>query len=382
VTEPVEAPNLTLSIVSDSEEFAAMADEWRALSAQASTCFFMSWEWHYTWWQIYATRVDRLYLVRLTHEGKLVGLLPMYTNRCGYTFRRTLLFLGTGEARDDEVATEYLDVIAHPDYEVAVADRAIDWLAGCDDWSNVELRFLLDDALLRQAYWRRDDVFMVERHVGFRYRVDLSQDESMHMEKKSKSRQKRLERSRRALVKDGGLEQFSVTSAIELDQAFKQLKELNHERQANKRRKSVFASEKFRTFHRQLTQRLFDLNAVDIHQFKLGTKLLAVLYCFYDEKTCYYYQSGFSKREANRYMPLTFAHLAEIERNRSKQRDYYDLMRAEPPSYKEDFGCETTPMVTVFIFCTHWRLIRFNFRTAIRRKMVTLAARLGVKRSL
>lgn len=240
---------------------------------------------------------------------------------------------------------------------------------------------MLDDALLRQAYNRRDDIHKIERKVGFRYRVDLSHDEPAHMEKKSKSRQKRLERSRRALEKDGGLEQLSVNSTVELDRAFKQLTELNHERQANKMRKSVFASEKFRTFHRQLADRIFDLNAVDIHQFKLGTKLLAVLYCFYDENTCYYYQSGFSKREANRYMPLTFAHLAEIERNRSKQRNYYDLMRAEPPSYKEDFGCEATPMVTAFIFCTKWRLIRFNFRTSMRRNVVALAARLGVKRS-
>lgn len=381
MTVSAEAPNLTVSIIRDSEAFAAMADEWRALTAQASTCFFMSWEWHYTWWQIYSTRVDRLFLVRFMDGEKLVGLLPMYTNRCGFTFRRTLLFLGTGEARDDEVATEYLDVIAHPDYAAAVADKAIDWLAGCNDWSNVEMRFMLDDALLRQAYLRRENLYKVERSVGFRYRVDLSHDEPAHMEKKSKSRQKRLERSRRALEKDGGLQQISVTSNIELDKAFKQLTDLNHERQATKRRKSVFASEKFRTFHRQLADRIFDLNAVDIHQFKLGAKLLAVLYCFYDEKTCYYYQSGFSKREANRYMPLTFAHLAEIERNRSEQRDYYDLMRAEPPSYKEDFGCETTPMFTAYIFCTKSRLISFNIRTKLRRKAVALAAGLGFKRS-
>lgn len=357
-----------------------MADEWRALSAKASTCFFMSWEWHYTWWQIYSTQVDQLYLVRFTQGDELVGLLPMYANRSGLGLRRTLLFLGTGEAREDEVATEYLDVIAHPEHEVQVANAAIDWLCACEGWGKVELRFMLDDALLRQAYQRRETVYFVERSVGFRYRVDLAQDEPAHMEKKSKSRQKRLERSRRALEKDGGLAQISVDSAVGLNNAFKQLTELNHERQATKLRKSVFSSDKFRAFHRQLAERIYDLNAVDIHQFRLGHKLLAVLYCFYDEHTCYYYQSGFSKREANRYMPLTFAHLAEIERNRATNRSYYDLMRAEPPSYKEDFGCETTPMVTTFLFCTKWRLIWFNIGTSLRKNVVAFAARLGVKR--
>ena len=357
-----------------------MADEWRMLSVQASACFFMSWEWHYTWWQTYARSSDRLYLVRFHIGDELVGLLPMYSNRSSVTLRRTLLFLGTGEAREDEVATEYLDILTRPEHTGVVTEAALDWLSGCDKWSGVELRFMLDDGVLTRALHARKGLFLVERNVGFRYRVDLAQDEATHMAKKGKSRIKRLERSRRALEKDGGLQQVSVSSKVELDRAFKQLTELNHERQANKKRKSVFASEKFRTFHRQLADRIFDLHAVDIHQFKLGGKLLAVLYCFYDDRTCYYYQSGFSKREANRYMPLTFAHLAEIERNRLKNRDYYDLMRAEPPSYKEDFGCDTTPMINAYLFCTQWRMTRFNIRASLRRKAVSFAARLGVKR--
>lgn len=79
-------------------------------------------------------------------------------------------------------------------------------------------------------------------------------------------------------------------------------------------------------------------------------------------------------------MPLTFAHLAEIERNRELKREYYDFMRAEPPSYKEDFGCDTTPMVSTFIFCSQWGLSSFNIRKSFRRKVVAGLARLGVKR--
>ena len=377
----LDAQKLILTIVNDSESFAGMADEWRTLSTQASACFFMSWEWHYTWWQTYAAPKDRLYLVRFTLGNKLVGLLPMYLSETHLTFHRTLQFLGTGEAREHEVATEYIDVIAHPEHKNLVVNAALEWLAACDEWHRVELPCLLDDALLVQAYRAREDLFLIERQVGYRYRVDLAQDETEHMEKKGRSRLKRIERSRRALERDGGLKQLSVESVDELDRAFKQLTELNHERQANKMRKSVFASEKFRTFHRHLAERVFDLNAVDIHQFKLGSKLLAVLYCFYDEHTCYYYQSGFSRREANRYMPLTFAHLAEIERNRGKDRKYYDLMRGQPPSYKEDFGCETTPMVSTYIFCSQWRKLRFEFLASSRRKFVALAGMLGVKRN-
>ena len=377
----VEAPHLSMSIVSDSESFADMADEWRALAAEASVCFFMSWEWHYTWWTVYAKSNDRLNLVRFTVGNKLVGLLPMYTSRAGINPMRTLMFLGTGEAREDEVATEYLDVIAHPSHKDMVAKAAIDWISSCDSWNTVELRFMLDDALLVTGYRSKSELIVVEHNVGFRYRVDLSDDEAAHLAKISKSRLKRIERSRRALERNGGLQHNSVHSQRELDAAFKQLSELNHERQAHKVRKSVFASDKFRRFHHELARRIVDLNAVDIHQYRLEANLLAVLYCFYDEHTCYYYQSGFSKRAANKYMPLTFAHFAEIERNRGKQRKYYDFMRAEPPSYKEDFGCEATPMVSTFLFCSRTRLMLFNFTKLCRKNLVAGLGLIGIKRN-
>jgi len=240
---------------------------------------------------------------------------------------------------------------------------------------------MLDDAVLVKAYRSREDLFLLERNVGYRYRADLSLSEDDHLQGLSKSRAKRLERSRRALTRDGGLNQASVSCTSELSSAFQQLAELNHERQDHKRRKSVFASEKFNQFHRQLFERVFASEAVNIHQFKLKNSLMAVLYCFYDETTCYYYQSGFAKRTANKYMPLTFAHLSEMQRNREGGLRYYDLMRAEPPSYKEDFGCETTPMVTSFLFCSRLSLLRFNLVKSARRGLVSLLSRAGIKRS-
>jgi len=378
--QSVTSQDLQISVISDAQEFAAMTDEWRAFAATGSACFFMSWEWHYTWWQVYSEQSDRLYLVRFTHGDTLVGLLPLYARRHGLSLKRTLMFLGTGEAREDEVATEYLDIIAHPNCSAQVADAAVGWLSECAEWGSVELRYLLDDALLVQAYRARSDLFVHERSVGFRYRVDLAGDEQAHMAKFSSSRRKRIERSRRALVKDGGLKQVSVTSHAELSHAISQLAQLNHERQSDKARKSVFASTKFKDFHQRLVSRVFDSGTVNVHQFTLGPSLLAAVYCFYDQQTCYYYQSGFSKRAANRYMPLTFAHLAEAQRNREAGRKYYDLMRAEPPSYKEDFGCESTPMLNTFIFCSHFGRAKFTLLRTVRRKLVSVLKTIGISR--
>lgn len=149
----------------------------------------------------------------------------------------------------------------------------------------------------------------------------------------------------------------AVDSVDGFDQAFHELGELNHERQAHMRRKSVFASPRFRQFHQTLCKRLHDTGAADIVRFHIGARLLAVLYCFYDTDTCHYYQSGFTRKDSNRFMPLTLAHLMEMQRSRDAGKRYYDFMRGEPPTYKEEFDCETSALLNVAMYRWRWQRV-------------------------
>ncbi len=381
-TALAKSPEFTISVVADNTAFAALRPEWQSLNASAaSSSFFMSWEWHYTWWQVYSTPQDQLFIVKFMINGALVGLLPLYLRQSGLMRASTMMFLGTGEPEADEVATEYLDVLAAPGFEEVVADAAIYWMAASEHCHQVEFRFLLDDSLILNASRRLPDLLhFEERATGFRYRVDLREEQAGHLEHLPPSRLKRLKRSQKALEKEGGLIQHSVSNSDELASAFSGLIELNHERQEVKQRKSAFASIKFHKFHHQLSQCAFDQGAVNIHQFKLGSSLLAVLYCFYDERNCYYYQSGFSKRSANRYMPLTFAHLAEMRRSRDSGRHYYDFMRAEPPTYKDEYGCKTTAMFNLFAFTSEHHMKLNKVKRSARRNVVSLLGRAGIKR--
>ncbi len=382
MNKAVAVMDLRTHLVTEPAEFAALSEDWNTLSERASSsCLFMSWDWHYTWWQVYSTHKDLLHIVKFTSDGQLVGILPMYIRQSSGLRTGTLMFLGTGEPREDEVATEYLDIVALQGYEDQVAESAVRWMSTCTSWKLVELRCMLQHAHLVRAYRRlANEVFFDERPDGFRYQIDLSLTQVEHFERFPPSRLKRLKRSQNAIEKDGGLKQESVASADELSKAFRELTDLNHERQDAKQRKSVFASMQFRTFHRQLCDRIFDRGQANVHLFRLGANLLAVLYCFYDDHTCYYYQSGFTKRMANRYMPLTFAHLAEIQRNRDLGRRYYDFMRAMPPTYKEDFGCDTTPIYTTYLYCTANRMKLHHTKRRIRRALVTMLSYVGVKR--
>ena len=382
-----ERTALRVEVIDEEGGLAALADDWRALLGHAcNASVFLSWEWHRTWWEVFGERGERLHLVTVREGAALVGLLPLYRARTGLSGLVTLRLLGTGEAEADEVATEYGDVLASAARAPAVADAVVEHLAAFDGWDRVVVPCVLEDALLLAACRRRGALARLEEPAGLRYRVALESGEAGHMDRLGPSRAKRIARSRRALERDGGLvvepivESMTPASpcatahGVRFEAALRELAALNHERQTSRARKSVFASERFRRFHATLGPRLLPGRSVDIVRYRLGTRSLAVLYCFHDAASTHYYQSGFALSGANRYMPLTVAHLIEMQRAREAGRRWYDLMRGRPPCYKDELGCETTPMFDLALYRTEaardtarrWRRLRRRAGATLR----------------
>lgn len=348
--------NLTIELISDLTAFEKLASEWSELNRRTrSGSAFLSFEWHFTWWKIYAREGDRLHIFTWRCDGLLVGLLPLYCQSSVLAMVTTLRLLGTGEVRADEVATEYGDLLAVEWLEDKVTRSAVEQLISFNSWCKVELNCLLENSLLYRALQTQKRITALIRPGGHRYRLSLDTDEASYMDGLKGSWVKRVKRSQRALARDGGLVVSSIESVADIDKAFRELADLNHERQAHKNRKSVFASERFLMFHSSLCRQLFASGSVNIIRYHLGSRLLAVLYCFYDTETCHYYQSGFAKKDANRFMPLTVAHLSEMQRMRETNRRYYDFMRGQAPCYKDEYGCELTPMFNVSVYRTQWR---------------------------
>ncbi len=351
-------PTLETEVVTDRAAFKDLAADWNRLQSRcAGSSVFMRWEWHYTWWQVYAGKNDHLHIMVWRRDGELVGLLPLYRQACGIIPGRACLRLtGTGEATIDEVATEYGDLLADVELQTRISTMAADHLLQFSDWTHVEMPCLLEGSLLHRLLVADEESHARVRSAGLRYRLSLKDGEAAYLDSLGASRAKRIRRSQRAAAKDGGIVLTSVDSVAGFEDAFRELAELNDERQAFKKRKSVFSSVRFQQFHQQLSEQLFADGAVDIVRFHLGDRLLAALYCYYDADTCYYYQSGFTRKDSNRYMSLTLAHLMEMQRNRDAGRSYYDFMRGEPPTYKEDFNCETSAMVDISVYRWRWQL--------------------------
>lgn len=370
-----------MSCIESESEFAALQDEWDALQHDnTNSSVFTSWAWHHTWWTVFSKDSDKLCIVCVRLKGELIGVLPLYFRTRSWPRPTHVMFLGTGEGDADEVATEYLDMVARPGMQMAAATAALEFLDLHGAKKRFEFQNLLSDSVLVSALRCRSDSWALQEcDMGVRYRVNLNTPfEELPMQPQ---KHKRVKRSMRAAEKDGGVEQRSIGNVADAQDILRDVSNLSDQRQQHaKRAKSAFASEKFNRFHHLLLPILFSKGSADVQLFYIKDQLAAALYCFYDNQTCHYYQSGFVQSLANRYMPLTLAHLMEIDRNRAQGRRYYDFMRGDTNSYKNDFVCEQTPMITMVRYPNVIDRVLHETFTMGRQFAVRLLRSIGVSR--
>src|SRR5579862_9704511 len=104
-------------ILTDITELEGLAPAWRRLLARAAhTEPVLTPLWLLTWWRQFGDADGRsLRVVAVEDGGELVGLVPFVlrtaTHRRAIPVRRVEL-LGTGEAEDEEIASEYVGGLA------------------------------------------------------------------------------------------------------------------------------------------------------------------------------------------------------------------------------------------------------------------------------
>src|SRR5215831_14873325 len=110
-------PPVECSIVSDAAELEPLRQEWLSLLKRSATNEpTLTPAWVLTWWQVFGVDGARELKTGLFHEnGRLVGLAPLLKRRYLYgghlPFRR-IEPLGTGENQEDEICSDYSNVIA------------------------------------------------------------------------------------------------------------------------------------------------------------------------------------------------------------------------------------------------------------------------------
>ncbi len=380
--------NMTVSAIDSAEQLAGMCEAWNSLLDGADAegpC--LRWEWINTWWEIYHDCGAALHVLAVHERDELVGLVPLFTQcrkRFGLLPIRILRFVGTGEPEFEEVASEYLDIIARRGREAEVSRAVWQHLEKDRSWDQVIFNDVLDGSMLRTTFTdevTRAGFFIALRKTGIRYFIDLPDSWSSYLATLDRGSAKRLEYRRRRFEREGHVEMRRVEQAQALDSAFDDLVRLHTSRWKSRGQPGAFAAPRFIEFHRRLTRLLLPRNMLDMGALVLDGLVIAMTYNIRCNATVYFYQGGFDVEAAAKYSPGILAQTYAIDAAMRDRQVRYDFMKGGTASYKAEFGCTEVPMHTMLVHSRglRGRLLALehrlrHFSGMLRRKIQSLSA--------
>lgn len=346
--------NYRCRVISDSFAFLNLQPSWEALRQGCpNNTPFLSWAWHFTWWQIYAKPGDQLAIILILKDEQLVALAPFYLSHPNYHATTNLRFIGTGEACHEAVVSEYLDILVQCDVSNCIYELIAEQVQLLKPaWDRAEFPNLLPNSHIEKlGRFLTPHVKFQRIRRGQRYRVVLPKRLDNYLASLEKNTRKRIERNQRRLSRLGQARfQWHETSSQDCEEALSLLADMHRERWSERLGQTIFDAERFTRFHDLLLPRLRRTKEAAIRTLFVDDTPLVSLYCFYSESTCFYYQSGFYKQHANYLSPLQLAHIFEMQNSIDQHRQYYDFMRGDDDSYKRAYQPECTPMSDLYWF--------------------------------
>lgn len=362
--------SIEVSCITSIDQFRMLKAEWNDLNNQSGKgTIFSSWEWLFSWWEIYQNDASRsLYILSYREDGKLHGIAPFqildYPKK-QFPCSKQLILLGTGETDGGLVLSEYLDLIVTLGKETeAICAFTSTLVQEQRHWQGALFKQLLPGSNLSFLFaGQRLSVACEVRDNGFRTLIDLPETYKEYLMSLRKKKRNNITRMLTRLETEQEFTIESIRTGLDIDTAITELANLNRERRGQLEQPSAFHQPNFEAFHRLVIKRLLPLDKVELRLLRIEGKAVAGLYSLIDGDTMHAYQSGFEAELGHRYSLLTMMITSEI----SNCIDHPDIKRfnfmfsADENSYKLRYSAYTEPMQDITYFPRNLRTHIHNF---------------------
>ncbi len=285
---------LSTEVISETSGFRNLGPEWSELLADSPcNCFFLSWEWLYTWW-LHLAGNRTLHIIVVRRDNTLIAIAPLAL--CPPRLERlmpfqVLEFLGSGS-----VGSDYLSFIVRQGHE----EEAQQAIAENLDQSNhmLELTRVEQHSLAMQSMtthmqrldWRSSRVAItfcpyvrLDGHSWESYLLNLDH-----------SHQKYLARKLRKLHKEFSVEFRAVDNDAERQFALDLLIRLHLAYWTERGGSTAFHSEELIDFHRSMSRISMERGWLRLYLLVLDGEPVAATYLFKYNNIFYYYQIGYN----------------------------------------------------------------------------------------
>ncbi len=341
--------SLQIQVIQDAATLKALAPEWDELLAAAgcpSLC--LTPEWLLTWWEVFGGGGRELFVLAVREGGRLVGLALLHWAPHRYhgvlPFRR-LAFLGTGEAEAEEVCSEYLDMVAAPGREAAVAEAV--WTALRDAaWDEMVLADVPEGSAMLAALRRWGAAAGVAEGVT-RARatyVPLRGGWDGVLAGLGRSTRYRIRRALQEFERHGKL--IEVTGGGDREAWLDRLAGLHQARWEARGQPGAFATERFRAFHRRFAEAAMPRGWVRLLFLEWDSEVVAGHYLFEYGDRVWFYQAGIRPFAIAGTGPGMLLHALAIRDAAARELAEYDFLKGTA-AHKRQWSRQTRQVVTV-----------------------------------
>ncbi len=287
-----------VSTVRSAEGFDALEREWSELVEGSPVSVFQTFEWLRSWWAHFGA--DRtLWIHRLTHHGRLVGIAPLFIGRerlLGLPVARHAQFLGCG-------LSDYTDMIILPGFERSVLESFARHLTTTtEEWDLLDMEDINErtaTARLLPAILQNHEIDVYKFRGNVCPYVELPEKAEHLVQDLSPTARYNFRRKLKNLQAQFKADVELIRSETDdLVKAVKDFSFIHGQRWKSLGFPSAFDDERHRAFHVEIATkfakrdwlRMFFLNAD-------GTPV-AVTFCFNYRNRIYMYQSNAHASEA------------------------------------------------------------------------------------
>lgn len=323
-----QAKSLQFSIVSTSDDFKALEDQWNGLVEKSKDCsVFQTFSWLSTWWRIFGQE-RQLRIILASDQEQLVGLLPVYierTNLLPAIGLRKLRLVGYG---GDTAPDDLGPILGEGDHPTIIR-TLIDGLDSFrNEWDMADLEDLDPKSLFIQAMQelRQDEVEIAEgARISY---VNLPGTFDDYLAKLSSNRRWKLRRGRKKLFERTGYRFHVVTTEAELEQYFPDLVRLHRDRWEGRSDDIGFSTKTYLDFHREVMAKMLKQDCLRLMLLIGDEGAIAANYCYRWRGGFYFFQGGFAKDyESLRIGEVLMGHA--IEQATIEGMQVFDMLRGE-----------------------------------------------------
>jgi len=313
--------------IEDLTGFEKLREEWNELLQDSpSNCFFLTWEWLYTWWK-HLSEDRKLFIITVRSGRKLSAIAPLALRPPRLTLSPFLLleFLGTGS-----VGSDYLDLIIRQGEEQETLRALAEYLfrekrmvqlTQVKKGSSSAEKFA---AQLRQRGWS-----LLETKTEVCPFINLSgQSWESYLSSLGQAHRNNFKRRLKNLTKQFDVQFDIADSEEQRREVIKRLIDLHNGRWQGRGGSTAFHTSGLISFHEELSRLALERGWLRLYVLRLNGKPAASLYGFKYERVFYFYQSGFDSQYMKQSVGLVTMGLA-IKRAIEEGLEEYDLLHGD-----------------------------------------------------